>query len=115
MLLLLTVGTLFLALTAGIALAADIACSGGTCTGTPKADAMTGSEGDDYMDGLGGDDKMIGDVGSDRIYGSRGNDTIDAADGAADYVNCGDGRDTAQVDSGDTVVNCEWVNGKSVS
>ncbi len=104
---LVTVGTMFLALTAGIALAATISCDGGTCTGTPKSDVMNGSASDDYMDGLGGDDTMTGSGGSDRIYGSRGNDTINADDGIADYVNCGAGKDTVDHDGNDTVIDCE--------
>ncbi len=46
----------------------------------------------------------------DGIGDASGNDRISAADGKADVVRCGGGRDTAVVDAKDKVAtNCEVV------
>ena len=61
----------------------------------------------DWIYGEGGADVLDGRAGFDRIFGGAGNDRIEARDGGADYVDCGDGDDRATVDADDTVVNCE--------
>ncbi len=90
--LLLTLGTIFLALTAGVALAANM------ITGTNGDDELYGTPVEDVIDGLRGDDEIHGDAGNDRIYGGNGADTID----------CGDGHDIVYKDKYDAVdANCE--------
>jgi hypothetical protein len=53
---LLTVMGVAVLLLAGMALAATIACDGGTCTGTQNNDTMEGTEGFDRMYGRDGHD-----------------------------------------------------------
>jgi hypothetical protein len=97
--------------------------------GHANADMLWGNEGEDYLDGdlspdhvLGGpgDDQLLGGNGLDRLWGGAGLDRLDggpgndelisiAADGVADVLNCGSGRDRAIVRAGDTVSGCERV------
>jgi hypothetical protein len=112
-------GALTLVLTAGVALAADIACAAGIlCKGTPQADVMTGVNGDNVISAFGGTDIINDPLGPDRdvLRGMQGDDTINAREGSnasanRDFVNCGAGsNDTAIVDSKDQVMtNCENV------
>jgi Ca2+-binding RTX toxin-like protein len=124
-----------LGLAAGVALAADITCTGGPCNGTNGDDMITGSEFDDQIFGKNGNDVMWGMQGSDRLNGAKGNDTLEAefedslgavdtvqggrgsdkvfaADGNVDNITCGRGTDTAQFDAGLDVVSndCEIRN-----
>lgn len=47
---------------------------------------------------------------TDQIYGGRGNDRVLAADGNADTIECGAGRDSVEADHLDTVArSCEIV------
>jgi hypothetical protein len=56
------------------------------------------------------DDQITGGPGPNRLDGFFGNDTINAADGAADVVDCGSGTsDRAVVDAADTVTGCELI------
>jgi Ca2+-binding RTX toxin-like protein len=142
------VGVLVFTLSAGVALAATLACPVfGECTGTddndtifgtntgdditgegggdvifaqdggdtvsggPGRDDIRGGNGDDVLSGGKNPDKIAGDRGSDEMYGGADNDTIYAADGEADYIDCGEGTDDkAFVDQLDTqVFNCETV------
>jgi Ca2+-binding RTX toxin-like protein len=79
----LMVETLLLALAAGVALAAEVACSGGACTGTRNQDSITGTDttdeilalgGKDFMDVRGGADEVHGSEGGDRLFGDNKND-----------------------------------------
>jgi uncharacterized delta-60 repeat protein len=91
-------------------------------TGTPKADTIHGLRGNDRIFGVGGRDKLFGDAGNDLLDGGKGrdtysggpgNDTIKAADGVAEKVDCGKGKnDRATVDKGDDVSGCEHVTRK---
>src|SRR3712207_3360783 len=87
------------------------------------ADTVEGGPGDDHVEGGYNHDTVVGGAGKDMIYGDKtgsqscwyscvvpfGNDTIDARDGEVDTIDCGVGEDTALVDAGDVVANCETV------
>jgi Ca2+-binding RTX toxin-like protein len=119
----------------GVVLAKSITCTGGTCTGTKKADQITGSVvtdtingrgGGDTIDGGNGDDTINGGGGNDTITyigvvpdvdtinGGKGNDIIDVREGALndaqDKVDCGPGTDTIFFDATDFRANCEIFN-----
>jgi len=88
--------------------AANDATSGGTntVTGNAAANQVFGSVGNDTIDP---------GAGNDFVQAGYGDDTINTQDGYADYVTCGPGNDTANVDSLDTVASdCETVNRKDV-
>jgi Thrombospondin type 3 repeat len=75
-----------------------------------SADELSGGEGNDALDGGGGDDVMSGDQGLDALAGGPGSDRIAARDGEVDSVNCGDGGDTVEADTVDSVAaDCENV------
>jgi hypothetical protein len=74
----------------------------------------------DEVHGNGGDDRIHGGKhhDTDILYGEAGNDTIDGVEefspSTPDYIDCGDGIDSAYVDpysegSPDITVNCEYV------
>ena len=76
--------------------------------GTDRADNLDGGDGNDKVRGKGGRDNIIGGRGPDEMFGGPSDDTIYAADGYADYANCGDGSDAVYVDERDIVnENCE--------
>ena len=72
-----------------------------TLTGDPDFNVLSGSAGADTITGGGG-----GDV----LRGLNGDDTLDARDGADGRVECGLGTDSARVDAGDTVEDCETID-----
>jgi Ca2+-binding RTX toxin-like protein len=96
--------------------------------GGDSPDTVDGGAGDDDLNGGNGNDVITGGPGRDTIVGDAtasgcyvvgyygackapwGNDTINAQDGEVDSVDCGPGQDTATVDAGDVVTNCETVN-----
>ena len=122
-----TVGTLLLALTATVAMAATLVGTNGDdwFFGPRHDDQMYGKGGDDIMQGMEGNDLMYGGYGndyfsgdygddnlydrhgSDYLYGNDGQDYINAKDGNRDHVNCGSGRDSFTADAVDVVRNCE--------
>jgi hypothetical protein len=85
-------------------------------SGTPGPDVFKGTKAGDRLRGLGGNDKLfggkgadclIGGPGRDKLSGGAGADKINARDGARDIVDCGPGKDVAQIDVKDRVRNCE--------
>jgi hypothetical protein len=109
-----------------------------TITGNANANKVEAKPGEDYIHGKGGSDTLLGNRDSDEIYGGggpdellagkhmetdylygqAGNDTLNGVDefspGATDYLDCGDGNDTALVDGytearPDVTINCETV------
>src|SRR3954447_21843585 len=50
---------------------------------------------------------LTGGSGKDRIDGGPGADAIDVADGAAETVHCGRGRDRVTADKADRLIGCE--------
>jgi RTX calcium-binding nonapeptide repeat (4 copies) len=119
-----------LLLASGVALAKYIGGTDGddNLRGTKRADTINSYRGNDVVKGRKGNDTLNGNPGEDRVYGGQGNDKIFGGDGKdqeygskgrdrissagleADVVDCGPGgRDWAEVDPLDTVVNCERV------
>jgi Ca2+-binding RTX toxin-like protein len=97
--------TAMVVLSTGAAFAATL---GGTAAGDDRLK-------DRSVYGGGGSDHVYGGSGSDNLYSGPGNDFISSADdGAADYVDCGDGHDTVKRGSDtnlDRFVGCEeFVN-----
>jgi hypothetical protein len=80
-------------------------CLGG---GTGR-DRLRGGDDDDVVNGGKGADNLNGGAGEDQIRGGRGGDKVKAADGEADTINCGSGKDRAVVDDEDTVKGCDRV------
>lgn len=79
------VATLFLALTASVAVAK-------TFVGTEGPDTIKGTNKADFIRGLGGNDTLQGRLGNDRIYGGTGNDLVRGQPGN-DTLNGGPGND----------------------
>lgn len=96
-------------LASGVALAATISGTGKDelLRGTRYADNINARGGDDVVRGFQGADEITGEDGEDRIYAGEGNDRIFSAGSFRDVVDCGPGRDWAQVNRRDRVVNCE--------
>jgi Ca2+-binding RTX toxin-like protein len=96
-----------------------------TVYGLNGRDELFGDNGDDELYGGNGQDRILGDYDEDYIVGGQGRDylsgnahadIVEAADGRADDVYCGNGEnDRASVDKEDTVGGCEFVNGKRVA
>lgn len=73
-------------------------------------DTLIGNAGDGLLVGMEGDDRIVDPGGQDLLVGDEGDDQIEAADGAADEVDCGDGSDRAWRDAADAVGgDCESV------
>jgi hypothetical protein len=71
-----------------------------------------GSDHDDIV-GMQGDDDVHGGDGDDRIWGAGGGDTV-WGDAGSDSLVCGDGHDTATIDTADYYYGtCESVNQSS--
>ncbi len=73
-------------------------------------DTVIGNGGANSLSGGTGNDTVDGGGANDMLSGGGGSDTIRARDGYADFVNCGEGADTAEVDTLDTVQECETVD-----
>ena len=86
-LMVLVMGSLLLALGAGVALAAlRIGNDGpnnlyGTFGDEVGQDTLLGYAGNDLLVGRSAADQLAGDGGADRLYGQMGNDTIDGGAG----------------------------------
>ena len=87
----------------------NILPSGGESVPKSANDTLTGNAGPNTLNGGFGDDTVDGLAGNDVLNGAEGNDTVRARDGFADFVNCGPGTDTAEVDTLDSVAECENV------
>jgi Ca2+-binding RTX toxin-like protein len=81
-------------------------------------DCLVGGSGNDRLLGGPGHDRLTGGTGADRLDGGSGvnrydagagDDVVDAANGRAELVRCGSGRDRARVDRSDKVRDCERV------
>jgi hypothetical protein len=70
-------------------------------------DRLAGDGGNNRLEGGPGSDTLTGNDGQDALVGDAGDDTIFAADGFADTVVCGDGKDLTRSDPRDTEVDCE--------
>ena len=72
-------------------------------------DRLFGGAGRDRLTGGPGADTLVGGPGANRYDAGAGDDVIKAANGRAELVSCGGGRDRARVDGSDKVRNCERV------
>ena len=81
--------------------------------GNSGDDVLTGEARSDYLDGGNHDDTIYAQgtylEGKDTVFGGTGDDTIYAHDGIKDTIDCSDGFDEVDYDSGIDVVaaNCE--------
>jgi hypothetical protein len=63
------------------------------------------------FNGGSGNDGLFGGGGRDTFIGGLGDDNVVSRDGQAEFLDCGDGNDTAISDDADTRVSCEQVEG----
>lgn len=83
--------------------------------GGTGADRLQGDDGNDDVAGRGGNDVIEGGLGFDRLAGDAGDDRLESADGLADRIACGDGRDRVAADTVDDVAgDCEQVDRRPV-
>ena len=75
--------------------------------GSPGADGLSGGDGADVLIGAEGNDVLRGGRGVDGFHAGPGDDVVDSADGRPEFVDCGDGNDTALADGVDVLVGCE--------
>jgi Ca2+-binding RTX toxin-like protein len=75
--------------------------------GSPFDDTLAGNAAANVIWGGAGADRIAGGAGTDQLLGEAGNDTMLSADGVADSVDCGDGRDAADADPFDSLANCD--------
>ena len=72
-------------------------------------DTLLGGAGRDRLYGGPGDDALVGGGAVDLLDGGAGADILDAADGRAERVRCGSGRDRVRADRVDRLSGCERV------
>jgi Ca2+-binding RTX toxin-like protein len=66
--------------------------------------SLSGGQGDDVLLAVAGKDSLVGGLGNDTLIGGLGNDLLDGGAGADLYFYArGDGADTLEVDSQDTI------------
>ena len=75
-LLLAVFGSMLLVGSAGVALAADVFCTGGPCEGTELDDFITGTAQSDQIFALGGFDVVFALAGQDELNGQNGSDAL---------------------------------------
>jgi Ca2+-binding RTX toxin-like protein len=73
-------------------------------------DSLTGGIASVVLAGGSGEDLVNGGRSSDRLSGGSAPDVLDARDGHADVVDCGEQGDLAIVDRRDTIRDCEAVD-----
>jgi Ca2+-binding RTX toxin-like protein len=75
------------------------------------ADESFGDDGDDNLWAMARADVTAdGDATVDTLHGGPGNDTFHTRDGEADKIDCGDGNDTAILDTKDVIVDATAQN-----
>jgi len=87
--------------------------------GLDDVDDLDGGDGADLLVGGAGDDALVGGPGADRFFGDEqratsewGNDVLIAVDGGPDRIGCGEGVDSAVVDTDDAAdATCEVLSG----
>lgn len=75
--------------------------------GGSSTDYLDGGTGADVLRGGPGADQLFGGPGLDDFFGEGGNDDLDAIDRKGETIDCGPGRDLAQLDLVDTDQGCE--------
>jgi hypothetical protein len=79
-------------------------------TSGDPGDELSGGDGNDALDGGAGSDVLAGDQGADTLAGGAGTDRIAARDGETDVISCGEGADSVDADTVDSVAaDCESV------
>jgi hypothetical protein len=95
------------------------AAAGATIKGSGRTDTLRGSGGNDILygyggrdliEGRGGNDLLNGGAGRDVLLAGPGDDRVTSADGIAERVDCGPGRDIANADLNDDLTGCEVVS-----
>src|SRR5918994_3055896 len=109
--LLLAVMAAALVVASGVALAKNYLGTdkGEKIVGTKYADTINAKGGEDVLRGLAGADTKRGGNDKDNQYGGGGDELIFTQGGFRDLGNCGEGIDTAYVDSKERVGGCEKV------
>lgn len=78
--------------------------------GGPGNDLLIAGRGGGELHGGPGNDRLVAGAVATDIFGEAGNDTVWARNGEQDTIDCGDGQDTAYVDTQeDGVFDCENV------
>jgi Ca2+-binding RTX toxin-like protein len=72
-----------------------------------RGDDLLGDADNNNVDGGDGEDWLVGDLGPDRLLGGDAPDIVQARDGIADEVACGDGDDLVIADPKDKAIDCE--------
>jgi Putative metal-binding motif/RTX calcium-binding nonapeptide repeat (4 copies) len=75
--------------------------------GGTGGDTIVGSAAANDIDGGPGADTIVPGGGADDVEGGAGDDVIDARDGVADRIDCGDGTDRVAADASDSLAGCE--------
>ena len=88
-------------LAAGVAIAADVACTTDPCVGTRGDDYIDGTENPETIRALAGNDSVDGRAGGDTIYLDRGEDSVDGYTGN-DTIYGGGGNDSVLVGAEDS-------------
>lgn len=70
-------------------------------------DRLTGDDGPNRLDGGPGNDVLTGLGGIDDFFGGPGNDGIFARDGLRETIECGTGRNSADIDPIDLTRDCD--------
>lgn len=76
--------------------------------GGPGDDRLTGDDNGNRIDGAGGNDTITGLGGIDEFFGGDGDDSVFARDGLRESVECGSGRNKAEVDDSDLTRDCAF-------
>jgi Ca2+-binding RTX toxin-like protein len=78
-----------------------------TIVGGRQGDDLFGDSDNNTVNGGEGEDLIVGASGPDRLLGGDAPDVVQARDGVADEVTCGDGRDLVIADAQDKTIDCE--------
>lgn len=79
-------------------------------TGAATGATIKGSAHQDTLRGTSGNDVINGGPGRDVVFAGAGDDRVTSADGIAEPVDCGSGRDTVNADLNDVLTGCEVVS-----
>ena len=82
--------------------------------GGDGSDVVSGGDGNDLILGGAHNDLLTDGLGTNRFMGQTGNDHIAARQGKAESIDCGPGKDVAEVDTADKVKNCEKVERRTI-
>ena len=114
-LLLAVFGSMLLVGSAGVALAADVFCTGGPCEGTELDDFITGTAQSDQIFALGGFDVVFALAGQDELNGQNGSDALFGENNSDTYFGGGGSDLLSEFESLTEVTNsgADVMNGGS--